>query len=166
MNKLLLIITLIPSLSFASFDAYYHNQNHPDIYTYRAPHTVSLPKALGLPRRSLSQGNSPVLHKRIMEIQNEEKEVSRYNIENFIPPRPVTQSAVALSSIRHDSIVNSQHPHPSPEAVHVAEVQAHASEVKSLSKKKVACLVAATAITSSILTAAVTLTIHFTECQK
>lgn len=54
----------------------------------------------------------------------------------------------------------------SPEEIHVVEVQAHAQETKALSKKKIACLVAATAITSSVLTAAVTLTIHFTECKK
>jgi len=54
----------------------------------------------------------------------------------------------------------------SPAEVHVEEVRAHAQEVVALSKKKIACLVAASAITSAILTAGVTLTIHFTECQK
>jgi len=54
----------------------------------------------------------------------------------------------------------------SPQEVHVEEVRAHAQEVRALSKKKIACLVAASAITSAVLTAAVTLTIHFTECGK
>lgn len=54
----------------------------------------------------------------------------------------------------------------SPEEIHVVEVQAHAQEVKAISKKKIACFVAASAITSAVLTAAVTLTIHFTDCKK
>lgn len=37
---------------------------------------------------------------------------------------------------------------------------------ESMSKKKIAALVAATAITTAALTAVVTLTIHFTDCKK
>ncbi len=50
--------------------------------------------------------------------------------------------------------------------VHVEEVRANAVVVRAMSKKKIACLVAVTAITSALLTATVTLTIHFTDCKK
>lgn len=39
-------------------------------------------------------------------------------------------------------------------------------QIRAISKKRIACYIAATAITSSVLTAVVTMTIHFTECGK
>lgn len=54
----------------------------------------------------------------------------------------------------------------SPNAVRMEEVRAHAQEAKALSKKQIACIAGAAAIVSAALTATVTLTIHFTECNK
>jgi len=48
---------------------------------------------------------------------------------------------------------------------HEIDTKAHTQEVKSITKKKIACYVAASSIVSAIVTATVTLTIHFTECE-
>jgi hypothetical protein len=76
--------------------------------------------------------------------------------ESATPPRQTSAPARLEYSI----------PMSPQEQVHIEEVKARAQESKHLSKNKIACLVATTAITSAVLTAAVTLTIHFTQCQK
>jgi hypothetical protein len=48
--------------------------------------------------------------------------------------------------------------------IKIAEIKAHEREVKETSKKNIACLVATSAIAASLITAGVTLTIHFTTC--
>lgn len=107
--KVILLLFMITTPIYSSFDAYYHTPNHPDI------------------RPQFSLQRSPEMDD--------------------------------LYSLRHI-----QSP-ISPEEVHVVELQTHAQETVALSKKKIACLVAASAITSAILTATVTLTIHFSSCK-
>ena len=147
MNKCIVLLALIPSISLASFDPIHHR---PSIASSRAR------------IHSRSVDSSPLVHPRILSIRQEEKhQENNYNIH---APIPVRISPLLLAAERHDASLNMQH--LSPEVVHVAEIKAHASEVKSISRKKVACYVAASAIISSILTSTVILTIHFTECSK
>lgn len=55
---------------------------------------------------------------------------------------------------------------PSPTTVRVEEIRAHTQEIRSISKRKIACLVAVSSITGAVLAAAVTMSIHFSNCGK
>lgn len=108
--------------------------------------------------KSRSVGNSPIRHPRVRSIRKEfllDRQLGHdhnYNLQplELLPSPPRFDHVVSIS----------------PEEIKIHEIKAHVQEVKAISRKKIACIVAVSAVTSAILTAAVTLTIHFTECKK
>lgn len=107
-------------------------------------------------------GTPQLINPRVLEIQQEHKEVMDIANDIIIPISIMTpqeeENAIKMMQIK-EHVVEIQ------AREQETEVKAKAAEVKAISKRKIAGYVAATSIISAIVGAGVTLAVHFSDCK-